>query len=114
MARAKLPEAEGGGKDGMFQISWLWIGVCGSSDWLRVGTMPLFHKNSPGTSRMTEHTFCAKDHGLGRAVYPTFFLSRKIMIELQVRNLNLTNKVHGCHACEIAYLFSKLYRAENP
>ena len=35
MARAKLPEAEVGGKDGMFQISWLWIGVCGSSDWLR-------------------------------------------------------------------------------
>lgn len=76
--------------------------------------MPLFHKNSPGTSRMTEHTFCAKDHGLGRAIYPTFFLSRKIMIEPQVRDLNFTNKVHGCHACEIAYLFSKLYSAENP
>ena len=78
MARAELPEVEAGGKDGMFQISWLRIGVCGSSDWLRVWNNAFVsQKNWRGTSRMARRTFCAKRSWFREGHFPHPFSFRQ-------------------------------------
>jgi len=77
MARAKLPEVETGGKDGMFQISWLRIRVCGSSDWLRGWNNAFVSQKKLTQNFANDRTtlFELKDHGFGRAIVLHLFSS---------------------------------------